>query len=196
MLHGTIRNDDFQGNTALQYWNNVVAIRNNVVTLCCAKNRRYESSWVVTFTRRGRPTTAKKCAKRRDARAKLLFCQSKLIAVFLLLSLPSSSSLLKLPYVVVSVSSTWCLSARIRQSIRPDSVVSVGDNDCLGFFLFHKEDTELGRLLFWIEKKCQNSLVRRQHWSQLHKPAYSTSSKTEENKRRGQLHHRRLKQTM
>ena len=141
-------------------------------------------------------TTAKKCAKKGYARAKLLFSQSKLIAVFLPLALPSSSSLLKLPYVVVNVSSTSCLSARIRQSIRPDSMVSVEDNDWLSFFLFHKEDTELGRLLFWIEKKCQNSLVRRQHWSQLHKPAYSTSSKTEENKRRGWLHHRRLKLTM
>ena len=108
----------------------------------------------ITFTRRGRATTAKKCAKKGDARAKLLFSQSKLIAVFLPLALPSSSSLLKLPYVVVSVSSTSCLSARIRQSIRPDSMVSVEDNDWLGFFLFHKEDTELGRLLFWIGKKC------------------------------------------
>ena len=44
MLHGTIRNDDFQRNTALQCWNNVVTIRNNVVTLCWAKNRRCELS--------------------------------------------------------------------------------------------------------------------------------------------------------
>ena len=33
MLHGTIRNDDFYRNTALQYWNNVVTIRNNVATM-------------------------------------------------------------------------------------------------------------------------------------------------------------------
>ena len=33
MLHGTIRNDDFHENTALQCWNNVVTIRNNVPTL-------------------------------------------------------------------------------------------------------------------------------------------------------------------
>ena len=33
MLHGTIRNDDFRGNTALQCWNNVVTIRNNVETM-------------------------------------------------------------------------------------------------------------------------------------------------------------------
>ena len=29
MLHGTICNDDFQRNTALQCWNNVTTIRNN-----------------------------------------------------------------------------------------------------------------------------------------------------------------------
>ena len=33
MLNGTIRNDDLQHNTALQCWNNVVAIRNNVATM-------------------------------------------------------------------------------------------------------------------------------------------------------------------
>ena len=33
MLHGTIRNDDFWRNKALQYWNNVVTIRNNVATM-------------------------------------------------------------------------------------------------------------------------------------------------------------------
>ena len=42
MLHGTIRNDDFWRNTALQYWNNVANIRKqcrkNDATLCCAKN--------------------------------------------------------------------------------------------------------------------------------------------------------------
>ena len=32
-LHGTIRNDYFHGNTALQCWNNVVTIRNNVATM-------------------------------------------------------------------------------------------------------------------------------------------------------------------
>ena len=32
-LHGTIRNDDFHGNTALQCWNNVITIRNNVATM-------------------------------------------------------------------------------------------------------------------------------------------------------------------
>ena len=40
--------------------------------------------------------TAKKCTKKRDVCAKLLFCQSKTIA-FLTFSLPSTSSLLKLP---------------------------------------------------------------------------------------------------
>ena len=33
ILHGTIRNDDFQHNTALQCWNSVVLIRNNVATV-------------------------------------------------------------------------------------------------------------------------------------------------------------------
>ena len=42
--------------------------------------------------------TAKKCTKKRDARAELLFCQFKPIA-FLPFSLTSPSSLLKLPYV-------------------------------------------------------------------------------------------------
>ena len=40
--------------------------------------------------------TAKKCKKKRDARAKLLFCQSKPIAL-LPFSLTSPLSLLKLP---------------------------------------------------------------------------------------------------
>ena len=37
MLHETISNDDFQRNTALQCWNNVATIRNNVATIlqCC-----------------------------------------------------------------------------------------------------------------------------------------------------------------
>ena len=48
MLHGTIRNDDFQRNTASQYWNNVITIRNNVATLCCTENRRCKSSRVTS----------------------------------------------------------------------------------------------------------------------------------------------------
>ena len=47
-------------------------------------------------------TTAKKCTKKRDARAKLLFCYSKVIA-FWPFSLPSPSSLLKLPIVVIQI---------------------------------------------------------------------------------------------
>ena len=51
MLHGTICNDDFWCNTALQCWNNVAGIQNNVTTiyvamLCWAKNCHYESSHV------------------------------------------------------------------------------------------------------------------------------------------------------
>ena len=49
-------------------------------------------------SRRSRVVTAKKCTKKRDASAKLLFCQSKTIAL-LPFSLPSTSSLLKLPNV-------------------------------------------------------------------------------------------------
>ena len=33
ILHGTISKDDLQRNTALQCWNNVVTIRNNVATM-------------------------------------------------------------------------------------------------------------------------------------------------------------------
>ena len=33
MLHGTIRNNDFLRNTAMQYWNIVATIRNNVTTM-------------------------------------------------------------------------------------------------------------------------------------------------------------------
>ena len=33
MLPGTIRNDDFQRNPALQFWNNIVTIENNVTTM-------------------------------------------------------------------------------------------------------------------------------------------------------------------
>ena len=45
--------------------------------------------------RRSRAATGKKCTRKRDARAKLLFCQCKPIA-FLPFSLTSPSSLLKL----------------------------------------------------------------------------------------------------
>ena len=51
------------------------------------------------LSRCSRATTAKKCTKKRDARTKLLFCQSKPIAFFPL-SLLSPSSLLKLPIIL------------------------------------------------------------------------------------------------
>ena len=57
-LQGTIRNDDFLRNTALQCWNNVATIWTNVATMekpwgrgwqqCCTKNRRCESSRVTS----------------------------------------------------------------------------------------------------------------------------------------------------
>ena len=50
----------------------------------------------VVVSRCSRATTARKCTNQRDPRTKLLFCQSKPIA-FLPSSLPSLSSLLKLP---------------------------------------------------------------------------------------------------
>ena len=43
----------------------------------------YSIKWAREVSCRGRATTAKKCTKKRDARAKKFFCQSKLI-VFLL----------------------------------------------------------------------------------------------------------------
>ena len=49
-----------------------------------------------SVSRRSRATTAKKCTNQRDPRTKLLFCQSNPLA-FLPSSLPSLSSLLKLP---------------------------------------------------------------------------------------------------
>ena len=48
------------------------------------------------FSRRSRARTVKKCTKKRDARAKLLFLRNKPIA-FLTSPLPSPASLLKLP---------------------------------------------------------------------------------------------------
>ena len=51
---------------------------------------------IKAFSHRSRAVMARKCTKKRDARAKLLFCQSKPI-VFLPFSLTSPSSLLKLP---------------------------------------------------------------------------------------------------
>ena len=51
------------------------------------------------LSRCSRAATAKKCTKKGDACAKLLFCQSKPIA-FLQFSLPSPSSLLKRPDMI------------------------------------------------------------------------------------------------
>ena len=42
MLHGTIRNDDFERYTALQCWNNVATIRDNVATMLrCERVRTF-----------------------------------------------------------------------------------------------------------------------------------------------------------
>ena len=69
---------------------------------CCNAVLRKKSSLrivscniTVKVSHRSREVTAEKCTKKRDARAKLLFCLSKPFA-FLPFSLPSPSSLLKL----------------------------------------------------------------------------------------------------
>ena len=68
------------------------------VVLCSRPRQNVKSG---TFSRCCRATTAKKyvCPKKRDARAELLFCQLNSIN-FLLFSLPSPSSLRKLPVIV------------------------------------------------------------------------------------------------
>ena len=48
MLHGTIRSDDFQRNTALQHCCDVVSNSCNIATQCRAKSRRCESSRVAS----------------------------------------------------------------------------------------------------------------------------------------------------
>ena len=68
-------------------------------TLSCVHVRH--KTWNKEFSRRSRGVTAKKGTIKRDARAELLFCQSKPIA-FLPFSLPLPSSLLKLPNIVTS----------------------------------------------------------------------------------------------
>ena len=72
--------------------------KKKVVVLCSRPRQNVKSG---TFSLCCRATTAKKyvCTKKRDARAKLLFCQLNSIN-FLLFSLPSPSSLLKLPIFV------------------------------------------------------------------------------------------------
>ena len=48
MLHETIRNYDFQRNIALQHYFEWLEHCSNIATLCCAKNRRCESSSVAS----------------------------------------------------------------------------------------------------------------------------------------------------
>ena len=47
MLHGSIPSDDFYRNTALQCWDNVVTIRNNVATML----QRYVALKIVVANR-------------------------------------------------------------------------------------------------------------------------------------------------
>ena len=48
MLHGTIRSDDFERNTALQHCCDVVSNSCNIATQCCAESCRCESSRVTS----------------------------------------------------------------------------------------------------------------------------------------------------
>ena len=79
------------------------------VVLCSRPRQNVKSG---TFSRCCRAATAKKyvCPKKRDARAELLFFQFNPID-FLLFSLPSPSSLLKLP-IVVFENLRFCPSTR------------------------------------------------------------------------------------
>ena len=67
---------------------------------CCARLLRKAGAWNLAVSCRSRATTAKKRTKKHDARTQLLLCWYKPIA-YLLLSLPSLASLLKLPIVVI-----------------------------------------------------------------------------------------------
>ena len=55
-LHRMICNDNLYRNTALQRWNHVGTIQNNVATLCCAKSRRCKSSCVTSPLRNEKET--------------------------------------------------------------------------------------------------------------------------------------------
>ena len=81
--------------------------------------------------RRSREETAKKCTKKRDARTKLLFCQSKSTAFLtFLLSSPSSSSSLKLPSVIRIVLGSWTLYFALNfTAVRMNGVVKTDETD-------------------------------------------------------------------
>ena len=57
-----------------------------------------DKTWIQALSRCSRATTAKKCTKKAWSRAKLVFCWSNML-LFLPFSLPSASSLLKLPII-------------------------------------------------------------------------------------------------
>ena len=56
--------------------------RRKIKFLCCVHPHHKAGAWNQEVSCRSRATTAKKCIKMRDARAKLLFCHSKPIAFF------------------------------------------------------------------------------------------------------------------
>ena len=70
------------------------------------------------YSRCSRVTTAKKCTKKRDARAKLLFCLFNPIA-FSPFSLPSPSPLLKLPKEASAEERGWFPYNRPHRPNRP-----------------------------------------------------------------------------
>ena len=82
MLHGTIRNDDFQRNTALQCWNNVATIRNYVATMLerCVASVALK---IVVANRLFRPTDFFGCflCRGRLAQHDFIFCSSKYITL-------------------------------------------------------------------------------------------------------------------
>ena len=73
-------------------------------------------TWIETYLRHSCAVTAKKCTNNLDARAELLFCQSKPIA-FLPFSLTSYLSLSKLP-VAVPFSFPRAPGTRLKISVR------------------------------------------------------------------------------
>ena len=81
--------------SGVKFWKRVTKFRKRKTkSLFCV--HVLHNTWNWAFSRRSRAVTAKPCTKKHDARAVLLFCQSKPIPV-LPFSLTSPSSLLKLP---------------------------------------------------------------------------------------------------
>ena len=102
-----------------------------------------------------RATTAKKYAKKRDARAKLLFYYYKFIA-FLPFSLPSTSLLAKLPFVVIQ---KFCYHGNVTSHF--SSLLDAGQACCL----IYKQTEELGR---------ERGVLGSEHWKTYTLPDWTT----------------------